>query len=351
MNWTLLHKYLTGECEPEELQEIEAWLRADERNQQFIDNLVQIWEVEPVDEMEVDSKAAWENFQNKIDNVESASTVDSFTTLNNRQSKSIFSVQKRYGRATAMTFSAAAVLAIAFLFYQYYPPMMSVAETGAEAPQSREIVTERGQRTTLQLIDGTRIQLNSNSKIEIPANYNDSTRTVRLEGEGFFEVVHDPSMPFIVQSGDTYTKVLGTKFGVRSYSAEGRIQVVVAEGRVALGHAQSDAAKQEMLIRENQKGTISQTGASELTGVDDLEQYLGWRNGKLVFDDLPFAEVVPELERWYDIEITLKDSCIAQNQLKATFTKEPITEVLNVIALSLDIEYEREGQRVIFKKR
>lgn len=352
MNWTLLHKYLTEECDPEEMQRVEAWFREDERNRRFFETLVKIWEIQPADEIEVDSKQAWENFQKKMPGaaVDSTPAEPPIFNIGNERLKSGLQRRKRYVRTVAMALSAAAVLVIAFLFYQYMPGVISTDEDVTEGNKVRQIVTERGQRTNIRLLDGTSVQLNSNSKIEIPPTYNDSVRIVQLEGEGFFEVASDSAKPFIVQSGETYTRVLGTKFGVRTYSGEGKVQVVVAEGKVAMGVGHGVFDSEEMFIAANQKGSISKYEASKTNHVKDLDRYLGWKDGKLVFNDTPLGEVVPELERWYDVEIRLEDSSIKDLRFNASFQNESLTEVMNVLALSLDLNYNRKGRTIVFSR-
>lgn len=351
MNWTLLHKYVSGECGPEEMREVEDWLHSDERNQRFIDSLKKIWEVEPRDEMEVNAKSAWSSFQKKISGEKELTGEDNPAyELNKIRSEPMYTksyAHKRHGRALAFSLSAAAVILIALLFYQYVP-----LATEAPQPQSamQEVMTEKGQRTTFRLSDGTRVQLNADSKLEISGKFMEASREVYLRGEAYFEVTRNPDKPFVVHTEETFTKVLGTKFGVRAYPDEDRVQVVVAEGKVALGSAEQSTGKSSKQITRNQIGILSENGQTKVFHAGDIEKYLGWKDGKLIFKDTPLREVKPYLERWFDITCILADSSLGSLELTASFSGEPMTEVLNVIALSMDVRYKREGRKITFWK-
>lgn len=350
MNVTLLHKYLAGECSTGEKKRVEEWLRAGSQNQEFMKSLQKIWDVTPGDEFEVDARVTWRSFRQRV--IEKQERTSGDTPVSDMQRgpsgyrKHGVRSRQRRGKAFAYFFAAAAVMVIAFLFFLYAPEPKNGSETQITM---QEIVTERGQRVTFRLSDGTRVQLNADSRLEIPGKFMDASRDVHLEGEAFFEVTHKADKPFIVHAGDAFTKVLGTKFGVRAYPEEEQVQVVVAEGKVALG-TQKQPKKQGKHITRNQVGILSKSGQANVSDTDHIERYLGWKDGQLIFKGTPFREVKPQLERWYDISFTLADSSLGSRRLTASFNNEPMTEVLNVIALSMGMRYEREGREVTFQK-
>ena len=347
MNWTLLHKYLSGECNPEEMQKVEDWLQADEGNLRFFDSLQKIWNVDPDEEIAVDAQSAWSAFQQKISPAEEAAEKKALLYKAGRLRKKQ-SPRKTYKYTAAIALSAAAVILLAMLFSWRFAP-----DTG-ESLQPRftmqEIVTGKGQRTTFLLSDGTRVQLNADSKIEIPKTFRDSSRKVYLQGEAYFEVSHDPQRPFWVYAGEAHTKVLGTKFGVRAYPEEEQIHVVVAEGKVALGAGKDSIGQSAKEVGRNQIGVFTRQGQTRVSDADDIRQHLGWKDGQLIFEDTPFGQVRPRLERWFDIVCTIADTSLDHRRITAAFDGEPMTEVLNVVALSMDMSYEREGRTVIFRK-
>lgn len=343
MNVTLLHKYLAGECSTGEKQVIEDWLNSDARNQEYMDALKQIWDVSPGKKIEVDALAAWESVRSR--NFEKSGSVRSRTFIGRSQHRTGYPANSVRGksRVWVSTLAAAAVIFITVMFTQYVP-----LNEAPPQPQQKmqEIVTERGQRTTLRLLDGTRVYLNVDSRLNIPGEFNDTARHVYLEGEAYFEVESNPDKPFLVHTGDGVTEVLGTEFDVRAYPDENKVQVVVAEGKVLFGSEEHRAGQKVRLTRKRQ-GILSPGGEVVVSDILDLDEHIGWKAGKLSFHGASLAEVKYRLERWYDIDITLKDEFSSlSRRLTASFENEPLTEVLNVMALALEVKYKREGREV-----
>src|SRR5690625_4336611 len=148
----------------------------------------------------------------------------------------------------------------------------------------QEISTEKGQRTTVRLSDGTRVQLNGESKLMIPENFMDDHRIVTLEGEAYFEVVPGMQNNFFVYANNSVTQVLGTKFNVRAYPDDDSVEVVVAEGRMSMNSDENMHAP-EVQITQNQRGTLSRSGEVRASQIEDVDIYLGWNKGKLTFQN------------------------------------------------------------------
>src|SRR5699024_3214278 len=100
----------------------------------------------------------------------------------------------------------------------------------------------------------------------------------------------------------------------------------------------------------NQIGIFATQRQTRVSDANNIQQYLSWKDGKLIFEDTPFRQVRPQLERWCNIVCTVADSSLNNRRITASFDGEPMTEVLNVVALSMDMSYEREGRNVIFRK-
>ena len=244
--------------------------------------------------------------------------------------------------------AAAAVLLIVGL-YSYY----GSSGTSEEADIGiRELVAKKGERATYVLNDSTRIMLHAGSRLEVPLNFNIDQRELYLEGEAYFEVTHDPDKPFIVRSREAYTRVLGTKFLVQAWSGkDDHLEVVVSEGKVAFGNNSSgDTDKsEEAVVSRNQKGVLSGKETPVVTDNVDLEWYLGWTQDRLFFDNRPLSEIIPRLERWYDIDIQTANNKIASKKLTAEIdVSQSMGEVMRNMALSLDLHIEKDGRTVRF---
>lgn len=337
MNWHLIRKYLSGDCNSVEKQQVESWMQSDEENRDFVKSLEKIWAVDPKDEIVVDAKAAWNTFKHKL-------TEDN-PNRDQKRIRTTYSKRKNGWVKVAAMATAAAIL-IGFLVYIYIPQLNFGDKMASQKPQMERITTRKGQRTVLRLSDGTQVHLNAASTIKIPTDFGDSTRDVYLEGEAFFEVTHNPQKPFLVHTANAYTRVLGTKFDVKAYPGDDPVRVVVKEGRVALGSSSNPDTTHNKITR-NHMGTLSRKGKMQISAVR-IGKYVGWKDGRLTFESTPLKEMIPQLERWYDINIEVADSSLYSQRMTASFKDEPMSEVFKIIALSLNASFESEGHTITF---
>lgn len=347
MNWNLLHKYLAGECDAVERRLVEKWLNENPENVQFMDSLKEIWKVKPTDTIEVDVQNAWQTFEmERLPVAEMERIGNDEHSFSGHYQKVERHNNLRFPRTILNAAAAAAIIFFTVIFYQ------QITQQNVEVADERIdqiIETDRGERTSVLLPDGSHIGLNADSKVIIPAGFPEESREIYLEGEAYFDVQSDKNKPFIVNSAHTFTRVLGTKFGVRAYNDEDRTHAVVEEGEVMVGYQHSDEG--EVILKRNDLAKLSHNPSADIDvqKVDNLDEYIGWRNGDLIFTNTPFDEVEKRLERWFDIELEIEDSTFYAKNLTASFKNEPLTEVLNVVSLSLDGEYQRDGRLVTFK--
>lgn len=224
----------------------------------------------------------------------------------------------------------------------------------------REIATEAGQRTRVRLNDDTQIILNAKSTLRLPAAFADDKREVHLDGEAYFEVAPDADRPFLVHARGVTTRVLGTAFNVGAYPGDDAVQVVVTEGRVVMrasrgaseraageGRAQAQASE-DLVLSPRQMGRLLKTGELVVQQDVDASMYTAWTHGRLVFKDASFDEVTRKLAQWHDLHVRLAGSSATVDRLNASFKDEPVSEVLEIIAQTLGLRYERDGREVVF---
>ncbi|SMO40955.1 FecR family protein [Gracilimonas mengyeensis] len=347
MKTELLYKYLTGVCTESEEEEIEDWLKQSPENRKKMSDLKKILEVSPGKMIHVDSEKAWDSFshthlgQKKTFQKRIPARKPAFNNrIDRKKSNSL--------RYFAYVAAAAVLVIISSLFYAQ---TSTVQETVSQELVSQEITTQRGQRTTVRLSDGTLIHLNAESKLSVPQDYMKNNRLIRLNGEAFFEVTPNKEKPFIVQTGKSVTRVLGTKFNVTAYPDAEQVQVVVAEGKVAFG-AKDDVDTPEVQLTKKQRGVINEKGEVMASNITDLGLYLDWSRGLLTFKDAPLEEVEKKLERWYDVQITFdKNISNEDRRLTGSFKDVSMTSVFNSIALSLDLKYAEDGREIAFSAR
>jgi len=213
--------------------------------------------------------------------------------------------------------------------------------------------TQKSERAIIRLTDGTRVQLNVDSRLTVPPGFGEKERRITLEGEAFFEVETDSTRPFIVQSGDLTTRVLGTAFDVTAYPEE-ETQVAVSEGKVSLqtgsgegGQEEDSTTEESVVLTKQQMARITQRGNQIIRRESDVRQHLAWMEGHLVLRKASFREVVQKLERWYDLKISLVEGEAPPGHLNSRFAKDqPLDEVLSVVATAFGLEYQRRQKRV-----
>ncbi len=213
-------------------------------------------------------------------------------------------------------------------------------------PSPSEVVmitksTERGQRLTVQLPDGSKVTLNSGSRLVYPEIFQDQ-RTVTLTGEAFFDVEKDARKKFLITSGDISTTVLGTSFNVKAYPGEEKAHVTVVTGKVAVS---TPAQKFELI--PGQQATYNTQLKSLVQEEVDLATSTAWKEGILLFDGNSLLQVADRLERWYGVEIELDPTQNDRCNLKLSFDNLSLQQVLDQLAIVTGIEYEFiENQRV-----
>ena len=212
----------------------------------------------------------------------------------------------------------------------------------ADVAPMREVATRRGQRATVRLADGTRVDLGVASAIRYAPTYGRRVRDVFLEGEAYFEVAPDPKKPFTVYAANAITRDRGTKFGVSAYPGANQVEVVVVEGSVDLSGLVLGAAD---LGRLDRRGRLRVEH-----GVDPAAR-LGWRTGRLVFRNTPLRDALPQLGRWYDADLRLGDSALGDYPLTASWRGEPLDRVLDLITAALHVRVARRGSTILLYRR
>ncbi len=210
--------------------------------------------------------------------------------------------------------------------------------------------TEAGETLNLQLDDGSEVWLAPKSTLNVPADFNASTRKIQVIGEAYFSVESNQENPFWVYTKNSVTKVLGTQFNVKALADENSLEVLVTEGTVAVEKGSRDQNEEDIILQE---GDLLQTD-EQLSKYEVLRDvhtptYLKWKEGMIHLDDLPLDRISNQLERWYPVEITLKSEELAYKKLTAEFSSDqPLEEILDAISLALNVEYKRDQGTVTF---
>lgn len=343
----LLAKYFAGECSPEEKNRVHEWISERPGAAERMARLQRIWKAtDRPSSSSWNAHDAWEDVHERMQETEAASsTADESPRTHFSRGRS--RKPNRMDRSTRRRLVSTAALAFAFmlgLLGALLTDSGTFAPTGSEA---KVYIAEKGERTTLHLSDGSRVRLNVDSRLTIPAEF-EKRREAQLEGEAYFDVVEDPTHPFIVHTEQASIQVLGTAFNVHSYTDSKEMRVAVTEGKVALRTTHSEDQDTSAVLLPRSLASTSNHRLKDVRKNVDLSEELAWTKGKLIFEEAPFDEVVKRLERWYDIETEAEVPVENVIPLNAAFEDTPLNEVLHDIAAALDLKYERDGRRVTF---
>jgi ferric-dicitrate binding protein FerR (iron transport regulator) len=362
VDWKLLTRYVAGDCSGEERVVVEAWAASDPRGREILEDLRRAWEAVGREEGDspVDVDAAWDELSRKMQEAgrdspphPQAPVPAGDRPAQQRGGEHHYVPQRRLRAGAAAAAALVLVLAGALLWASGW--------LGSKAgPDGKVFTTERGQRAVVDLTDGTQVHLNADSRLVLPGGrLGEKRRTVRLDGEAFFDVARDTARPFRVRTGGANVRVLGTAFNVQSYSgdetrggeAAATTQVAVAEGEVTLQASKGQTgspAGDTIRLAARQVGVSGPDGALDARRDVDLSAQLAWTEGRLAFEDASFREVMRKLERWYDLRVEVRAPLADIDRLNAHFDDESLREILGDVAVALSLRYERTGDTVIF---
>jgi hypothetical protein len=225
------------------------------------------------------------------------------------------------------------------------------AVSDPEKDKSREafnqLVVPKGKRSSLTLSDGSRIFLNSGSRVIYPVVFGRKTREIYVEGEMYLQVAKNPDWPFIVVTDQMKVKVLGTEFNVKAYPDETSSSVVLVKGSV-----QAIVRSGKIVMKENEMLTLSgPTGETSVRKVDVLP-YVSWKDGWMYCNNERMESVAQKLSRYYDIRVTFKDPQVRDLMVIGKLDlKSEYRQVFDVLGYIASVKYtENEGNIIISMK-
>lgn len=211
-------------------------------------------------------------------------------------------------------------------------------QRGAQRTARSVYVTNPGERATVQLLDGTTVALDVASRLEVPADYQGGNHTVWLTGAAVFTVGHQRGAPFTVVAGGATARVLGTTFVVRHFSGDLGTTVAVKEGKVVV----HDGARPSFVLTSGRQIVVGPRSPGEITGL--LPGQFGFVTGTLTLGHVTLKEAIPELDRWYDVDIQLANPALGMKGITGEYAAGSVTELANILELALDVRVERHGR-------
>lgn len=319
----LVRKYLTNQCNPEELRQINDWynnldLQNDQEGYLFGED----------------------EFLNRV-----------------RERIGLASTENSIVNGTNWWVRIAQIAAVGILVFGIYllhkpniqgTPFHSVKPEVAN--QYAHFINNQSKVVQRVLPDGSKVWLNPGAKIYYPISFKDlENREIKFSGEAFFEIAHDKRHPFKIYSGKLITEVLGTSFNLKAYENESVCQVSVVTGKVAVSIPNKVTNQLEtMVISPNEQIVFEKVSSSmHLVEVENNPvKFQNWQAVSLKFDDVPMAEVIARLEQTFSVKIVLSSPRLAKCRLKIDFENQRLPEILEMINVLLGAGYEMNGSTI-----
>ena len=194
------------------------------------------------------------------------------------------------------------------------------------------------------LPDGSKVVLNRNSKIEYPDKFNRKTRSVKLQGEAFFDIEPNTNRPFIVDAGTANITVLGTSFNVNT--GNNGVEVFVTSGKVMLS---SNTGNQSITLEKGDVGSILDNKATKMANTDP--NYLSWKTEILRFEGDYLGKVLNDLKRVHNINIEVQSEEISNLRFTSVFDNQSPDTIIRIICTTFNLEYYKEGNIYFLDKK
>ncbi len=364
--WVLFSKKLSGEASAEELRMLEELILSHPEWQYAIQNLEDLWKQKPDKDYSIEEDAYMLHLHRMNE-----------MNIGFEQSDEPALAETTYIRRNKKWYWAAAACIIAAGFYVFSGFFKSTASQEEPASQANEISTRPGSKSKIQLPDGSVVWLNAGSKLTYNKDFGRETREVMLTGEGFFDVMKNKEKPFIITTSTINIKVLGTAFNVKAYPEDKQTETSLIRGsiEVTIKNRPNDKiilSPSEKLVVENNKARIETKGIQaavntydgelpvinplmsinklKYSPVDSTVAETAWVNNRLVFRDETFSELAVRMQRWYDVNIEIKDAELANERMNGAFEIETIVQALDALKESMNFKYEKTGNKIIIHR-
>ena len=319
--YELSAKVLNKKASLDEQEMLNTWLARDPDHQQQFQEMKQLWELTaPGAKPEVDKEAAWNKIRQHL-------------PLEKRKVRVIHMFPVALKVAASVAFLALFVWLINAQFLSGYGLKKISADTGPMG---------------FFLPDSSHVWLNKGSSIVYDPDFDGEERNLKLEGEAFFEVTHNPQRPFVVSTERSETRVLGTSFNLRAYGEEATTELAVASGKVAFSSIKSKDAR---IVPAGYAVTLLEESNRLSESVNFNKNAFAWKSRELIFSEQPLSDVIRDLERYYNVEVQLFPKSLSGCRFSGTFRDASIEEVTQILGVALQLQVKKENKNTYHQKQ
>ncbi len=311
-----IRSFFKKKCSPEELSELFHWFNSARGIQELENELDNSWEnFTAPDELAIDSEKIFKCIKKGI--------------RPQKSKKTIRVARKLLPYASVLLF----LVALRLFFISN--------EKHTSSPKNlysfnTTVITEGGQRSKVILPDSSVVWLNSGTTLSYHEDAQSNQRKVQLSGEAFFQVRHNENKPFLVQNQQLIVQVLGTQFNVEAYPETGKINVALQSGSVHLSQEQNESFQYQLKPGEIAAFDVEHNEIK--IAKTDVERISAWKNGTLIFHNEPMKTVIEKLERWYNIDVEVRDDAVYNSVFTGTITNEGYEQIFRLIEFTCPVK-------------
>lgn len=195
----------------------------------------------------------------------------------------------------------------------------------------------KGGEYRIELEDGTKVWINSASRLRYPVVFSSNSREVYLEGEAYFEVQRDVDRPFIVHSGEQKVTVLGTSFGISCYASEANDYTTLVSGKVKVDF---ERGKQSFMLEPGMQVAYNKESGIAIEKKVDVAEFVAWKNGKYIFNQKRLEDILSTLSRWYDFEVFYRNEDVKEVLFSGELRRfDDFSYLLRLIERTSDVKF------------
>lgn len=331
---SLLQKYIKNQCTEQELRTLLHWLKSPDNHASFDMAFLPLWDAIERD-MPQPNQAREDELRREVSSL--------LSEIKKKNAPASNTCVRNKNRLNGF-YRIAAILILAF---SVTFGLMKYLDRPEKPVTYAETVSAKGEKKTLKLADGTRVILNSDTKLLIPSNFNKQERTIEMEGEGFFDVAPNPDKPFVIKSGEARVKVLGTSFDFKSYKEDDFIKLTVSTGKVRVNISDQDL---QMSVSPNEHLSVNKIDGNISKETIQENNYIKWIQGSLYFNKEPIREVIKTINRTYNRKVILQ-SKRSDYKITGTHDNKSIEAVIEAICFTTGLRSRKEGDKIILYEK
>jgi ferric-dicitrate binding protein FerR (iron transport regulator) len=318
----LLIKYLTGNASENERIEVDSWIKLNNENALYLSKMQSIW-------------------QNSV-NLEAYKEIDTESSLKNVKKRIEFNQRPIHKiKPLWMVVRIAAVLVVLFGFYLIFTQNDTIKK------ESKLTKIDSGNELKIVILpDSTVVSLNRTSHVEYAEDFGKGERRLRFDGEAYFEVKPDKLHPFVIETEQSETRVLGTAFNLKALKGSTSESIVVTQGMVEFSK-KSDGQKQKVILEKGEKATVSDNLIKERN--KDVN-FMSWKTGIFIFNNESLPKALEIVSDYYHVKFRMQDSSLNTYTLNGKYEQLSLNDLISVLEMTLGLKFEKTSDTYILKK-